>query len=181
MSDMEEQWRGHWKMATVSNILLGGSRSFQFACANFCSEYCEYFQEICIYVYAGHPQVWDSQGNLSLVVYAKSTERKCLLSWLPQKDQDMIQVLDTWLLSYPCQSRWSYWQWPGLKQIWLLWKIRKKAFLEASKGILASCPTQRGALDCFDGCTEQVWSKARSNPLHTCSVTTWQAGELAGG
>lgn len=107
MSNMEEQWRGHWEMATVSNILLGGSRSFQFACANFCSEYCEYFQEICIYVYAGHPQVWDPQGNLTLVVYAKNTESKMspfmASSERPRQDPSLRHLIA--FLSFPEQMK----------------------------------------------------------------------------
>lgn len=84
MSEMEEQWRKHSNTATLSNTLLGGSRSLKEKqtpnptnpSANFSREYCEYFQEICTCVYAEHPQVWDSWRNLSPVGYAKNMESK---------------------------------------------------------------------------------------------------------
>lgn len=49
-------------------------------------------------------------------------EAKCLHPWPSQDPRPPHSLL------YCCQSRWSYWQCPGLKQIWMLEKSAKRIF-----------------------------------------------------
>lgn len=118
---MEEQWRECWNMATVSNILVGGFRSFQFTHKFL-------VQISAVNIFRKSEDAECPQEQILVGIWAQGYVQEHRKHVLPQKDQDRIRLSDTRLLSYPCQSRWSHWQWLWLKQVWVLWKIRKKHF-----------------------------------------------------